>query len=148
MQTSTVWTIRLVVMLLLAIGGYQKAAHYERDHGHTPWQLPRPMWSLFWALGLAPGAILWVIATRTDKTSQTRPPNSGPPAGTFAQQGDANPRFGGAEPRFGGADPRFGAPTQQTAVLPQAGPPSPDGARFAGSLAPPPTRDPGHDSGS
>ncbi len=103
MNPTTIMLIRLCFMVVLAIGGYQLARNHESEHGYVPWNLPRWAWSILWALGLLPGAILWVIATRTGKRplaptlATTQSPPVGGPFGAGAPDAghyNGNPAFG------------------------------------------------------
>lgn len=113
MGSSTVLMIRLVVVVALAVGGYQRTATYEREHGMTPWDLPKGVWSFLWALGLLPGAILWALAKRTTKPLQVQPQA---PVQNYGGTQFGGTQFGGTQ--FGGGGAYAPAPGTQGAGAP------------------------------
>ena len=94
MDPNVVWMIRLVVIVVLAVGGYQQAGKYEREHGYTPWHLPSWVWGLFFALGLIPGLVLWAIAGRTTKAPYVPP--VAPAPGYAPSPAPSGPAVGGS----------------------------------------------------
>jgi len=104
--------IWLIVLVMMIIGGWQKARNYEKANGRTPWNMSPPAWGLLWGFcGLLIGYILWQRAVRKlEKTPR--------PAITYA------PSPSQQTPQYGG-DPRFAAtPT----ITPRAD------ERFRGSI--------------
>jgi hypothetical protein len=61
--------VRLMIVVLFAVAGYQRAKWFERRYSRTPWGWPPILWAVVFGLSLFLGALLLVLAERSGRRS-------------------------------------------------------------------------------
>jgi hypothetical protein len=121
--TSGLLVAEVIAGLLFAALGYWLSERYRRNWGRSPWGLPSLLWAFIFFLSLLVGAILFLIAQRTTRSTTAVTPGQSPP-----WYPPAAPGYGGYPPPSGAypppPGPYPGVPAGEQ-VPPAVGQPSP-----------------------
>jgi len=73
--------LRLTLIAVFALAGYQRARWFERRYGRTPWGWRPAVWALTTGISLFLGCLLLAIAERVGRRRAATPPAPPMPPG-------------------------------------------------------------------